>query len=291
MLDDKRGVAINKFQLGTVLIFQQRYDEALEIYTEARNTFESLGEPLLVANTWHQIGMVHRQAEQFEQAERAFQHSLASYVQQKDLAGEAKSLGELGNLYYDIGRLEHAVKCHQQAADIHIELQDQRYEGVSRSNLAQSLIKLQRYEEARRELLRAIECKKPYGHASEPWKTWSILSKLEQAINSPQAAAHARQKAIESYLAYRHDGGQNMTNGAHLCAFTIHAIKQADTIELEQLLAQISGTDVPPSAKIIISKLQAILLGDREPALSDDPNLHYTDAAELQLLLEALGTK
>ncbi len=41
----------------------------------------------------------------------------------------------------------------------------------------------------------------------------------------------------------------------------------------------------------MVSKLQAILRGDRNPALADDPNLHYGDAVELQLLLEALGAK
>ena len=57
-------------------------------------------------------------------------------------------------------------------------------EGRSRSNLGIRLIKLRRYDEARRELLRAIECKQPYGHASEPWKTFGILCDLERAVGN-----------------------------------------------------------------------------------------------------------
>ena len=38
----------------------------------------------------------------------------------------------------------------------------------------------------------------------------------------------------------------------------------------------------------MIPKLQAILRGDRNPALAADPDLDYDDAAELQLLLESL---
>ena len=104
--------------------------------------------------------------------------------------------------------------------------------------MADTLIKLQRYDEARRELLRAIECKKPYGHAAEPWKTWAILYNLEQATGNTQAAAQARQQAIESYLAYRRAGGQSMTPGAQFCAMAAQAIEQGETTELEQELAQ-----------------------------------------------------
>jgi tetratricopeptide (TPR) repeat protein len=48
-LGDRRGVAVGKGQLGTVRLQQERYAEALKIYTEARKTFESLGEPGSVA--------------------------------------------------------------------------------------------------------------------------------------------------------------------------------------------------------------------------------------------------
>jgi tetratricopeptide (TPR) repeat protein len=80
-----------------------------------------------------------------------------------------------------MSRLEDAVTFCRQAANIYVKLQDLATEGRVRSNLANTLIKLQRYDEARRELQRAIECKQPYGHAAEPWTTWNILRNLEQA--------------------------------------------------------------------------------------------------------------
>jgi tetratricopeptide (TPR) repeat protein len=290
-LEDQRGVAVSKGNLGTVRLFQQRYAEALEIFAEARDIFASLGEPKTVAGSWHQIGMVHRETGQYEQAERAYRQSLAINVQQKNLSGEALSMIELGNLYDAMGRLEEAAKCYRQAADIYIKLQDQRHEGTARSNLADTLIKLQRYDEARRELLRAIERKKPYGHAAQLWRTWSFLHNLEQATGHEEAAAEALQQAIESYLSYRRAGGQSMTGGAQLCATAAQAIEQGKTTEMEQLLVQLTGADVPPSAKVLVSKLQSILRGDRDPALADDPNLSYRDAAELLLLLEVLAAQ
>ena len=286
---DLRDVAVCKGQLGTVLRRQERYAEALKIYDEARIIFESLGEPRSVATAWHQIGNVHAAAGQFDQAEQPYRQSLAISVQQKDLSGEADSLGSLGNLYSVMGRPEEAVKCLRQASALYSKLHNQRYEGVARSNLADTLINLERFDEARRELLQAVECKEPYGHAASPWVTWALLHELERVTGNSQSAAKARQQAIESYLSYRRDGGQSTTQGARLSNMTAQAIKQQDTTELEKLLAQLSGTDTEPWALAMIPKLQAILRGDRDPVLADDPNLDYDDAAELRLLLEILG--
>jgi tetratricopeptide (TPR) repeat protein len=290
-LNDRRAIAVSKGQLGTVRMLQGHNADALKAYAEARSIFESLGEPRGVAIAWHQIGRVYSQAGQYEQAEHVYRQSLAIEVQQKNLAGEASSLTELGNLYNWMGRFEEAVKCYQQATDIAVKLQDQRNEGRDRNNLAVALIKLQRFDEARLELLRAIECKKPYGHAAQPWTTWAILHNLEQATGNSQAAAQARQQAIESYLAYRRAGGQSRSTVAQLSAFAAQAIPRGETTELEEALGQLSEADAPPSFKLLLSKMQAILRGSRDAALADDPNLDFDDAVELILLLEALNVQ
>ncbi len=289
-IDDKRWVAVSKGQLGTVRRLQERYAEALRIHAEARDIFESLGEPVSVAIGWYQIGMVHNRTKQFEQAEQAYRQSLAISVQQKNCAGEARNLNGLGNLYYNMGRLEEAVTCYRQSADIFVELQDLNAEGGSRNNMAIVLIKLERYDEARRELHRAIECNKPFGHAAEHWKTWMILHNLEQATDNPKAAAQARQQAIQSYLDYRRAGGESQSPRAQLYALVAQAIQQGDTNEAEQYLVEILGAVDVHWAKAMVPKLQAILNGARDPALAADPDLDYDDAVELHLLLESLSS-
>jgi tetratricopeptide (TPR) repeat protein len=288
-LDDQRWTAVGKSNLGTVRLHQKRYPEALKIYAETRKIFESLGEPVSVATVWHQIGRVHSETGQLEQAERAYRQALAICVQQKDPAGEASSVIELGNLYGGMGRLEEAVTFYQQAADIYTKLQDLRYEGVARSNLANTLVKLQRFEEAHRELRRAIECEKPFSHVAKPWVTWANLHDLEQATGHQQAAAKARRQAIESYLAYRRAGGASQSNVAELYDLVRQAIQQGKTTEATAKLAGLSRADDPPQSTALLAKLQAILRGDRDPALAEDPDLFYMDAAELQLLLEGLS--
>jgi tetratricopeptide (TPR) repeat protein len=289
-LDDKRGVAVSKFQLGTVRWYQKRYKDALEIYTEGRDIFEKLGEMDGVAQAWHGIGNVYSDGKQVQQAEDAYRRALAIHVQQKNRTYEASILNQLGLLYEDVGRLEEAVTFYRQAADIYVELHDLSHEGLVRNNIANVLRELRRYDEARRELHRAIECKQPFGHAALPWTTWAILYNLEQATGNAQAAAQARQQAVEAYLAYRRAGGENQGPGARLYAKIVQDIRAGDTNEVGQFLTQVlKDAKIPNWLKIMSPKLQAILAGERNPALAEDSDLDYDDAVELRLLLEELG--
>jgi tetratricopeptide (TPR) repeat protein len=290
-LAHRREAAVGKANLGTVRMFQKRYAEALERYAEALKTFESLGEPGSVATIWHQIGIVHRQAKQFGQAEQSYRQSLSIKVQHKLRADEAATLVELGSLYKQMGRPEDAATFYRQASEIYSTLQNLRYEGASRSGLAAALITLQRYDEARHELLRAIECLRIFSHAATIWNTWDILHDLEQATGNAEAAAEARGQAVASYLAYRRAGGESQSDQAGLFAMARQTIQKGTPTESKQTLDKWVEEDNSLLAKTLVASLRAILGGDRSPLLAEDPDLTYMHAVELQLLLEALSAK
>jgi len=289
-LQDARQVAVGKGQLATVRLYQGRYVEALAGHESARQIFAELGEPQGVATAWHQIGMVHEEAGNYEAAEEAYRESLALKVKLKDRAGEVDTLTQLGTLYGKMGRLEEAVTFLRQAADIYVQIEDQAKEGKVRNNLAYALIKLRCYEEARAEIGRAIECKQPYGHAAEPWKTWMVLHEVERAVGDQAAAERARAEARRLFLAYRRDGGENHSPGGRLCAAFYQAMQAGQGAEMAALLQQLAEDPSADEAlKALVFTLQAILGGSRDPALAENPVLSYDFAAEVQLLLEALG--
>lgn len=286
---NQRGLAVTLIQLGTIRFYQKRYKEALEIFKQALDTFTELKEPQTVAVIWHQIGMVYRETGHFNEAEEAYCHSLAIESQRKNISGEAGTLNELGNLYDAMGRLEEAVDYYQQAKDIYIKLQDKYNEAHIRSNLADTLINLQQYGEARREIFRAIDCLKPFGYSAEPWKAWIILFRLEQQTGNRQAADEAREMAGHSYLEYRRDGGESQCPSGECCALVEQAVETGNIEEAERALEQFLGTNDEPWVKILLPKLLAILKGEWTPEIFEDPELDYDDAAELRLLLERLG--
>ena len=291
-LDDRRQVAVGKSQLGSVWLEQQRYDDALKAYQEARETFEILGEASSAAAAWHQIGMVHQETGQPEAAEEAYRQSLMIETREGNVAGQASSLGQLGNLYDEtLGRMEEALAFHRQAAEKYVLLEDQDHEGLARSNLAYTLRKLGRYDDARAEIRRAITCKEPFGHAATPWTTWAILHEIEQAQGNATAAAEARARAFELFLAYRCEGGENHSNAGRLChALTAAMLGQSDEApsikdlkpQLEQLLAE-DERGIP-----LIPLLLQIIDGDRDRTLAEHPDLNYQQAAELHVLLDQL---
>ncbi|MCP4108550.1 MAG: tetratricopeptide repeat protein [Desulfobacteraceae bacterium] len=281
-LDDARQVAAAKANLGQVRLNQKRYQDAFDAYESARKIFENFGEACSIATAWHQIGIVHEEIGNFDPAEQAYRKSLAIEVQQKNSAGEASSLLQLGNLHDKFGRLEEAAIFNRQAADKYVEINDMANEGRARNNIANTLIKLNRYDEARQEILRAIECYKSYAHAVQPWTTWDTLHDLEQAVGNTTAAAQAREKAMELFLAYRRDGGENHSDGGRLCFAFAQAVEAGQTDEIREHLKQYSPHP-------LVSALQAILSGSRDPALASDPALDYQNAVEVKLLLERLG--
>jgi tetratricopeptide (TPR) repeat protein len=242
---DARQVATNKAQLGTVRKLQGDYPAALAAWTEARETFMQLNEPVMVAVAWHQIGTVHQEAGQYEAAEQAYQASLRLETQLSDTAGQASTLHQLGSLYGAMDRPEDAVRFSLQAADLYAVKYDLAHEGLSRSNAAIGLITLQCYDAARRELQRAITCKAPFGHAAEPWKTFDILSDLERAEGNPDAAAMARQQAMDAYLAYRRAGGVSQSPRAQWYTLVAQALTTPQRTDATTQLAALAQRPGP----------------------------------------------
>ncbi|MEO1085178.1 MAG: hypothetical protein AAFY88_13140, partial [Acidobacteriota bacterium] len=169
------------------------------------------------------------------------------------------------------------------------EIGDGQNVGKTLNNVADSLIKLGHYDEARREIDCAIECMKPFGHAAEPWKTFDILHDLELAVGNPDEAEQARGRAIEAFRAYRRDGGENLFPGGRLIAAVGQAIAAGQTEEVEATLAQIAEQDgLPEYMQALVPVLQRLLAGARDLKPTSEPGLFYSDVVELEILLASL---
>lgn len=289
--EDLRSVAASKGQLATVRLYQKKYAEALAEYQGALAIFEKQDEPKSVATIWHQIGMVHQEAGDYESAEAAYRRSLEIETQSGNQDGQAISLGQLGNFYGDtLNRPEEAINFYRKAADIAVETGDLAKEGLRRNNIANTLRQLKRYDEARAEIMRAIECNKPFGHAAEPWKTYEILRLIEEATGDPAAARVAWVQARDAYLAYRRQGGYAQTVGGRLVDQILGLRQEGKAGEVVQYLMQVSqAPDTENWLKASAPKYLEILQGSRDRTLADDNALDYDDAAEVLFLMERLG--
>ena len=259
-------------------------------YAETRTIFEQQNEPASVAVAWHQIGNAHQDAGNYDEAEAGYRRSLEITTQTNNRAGQAISLVQLGNLYDDnLGRPEEVVNFYRQAADIFVESGDLRSEGISRSNIAATLHELKRYDEARSEIMRAIECKQDLGHEAEPWKSFAVLQQIETAAGNQAAAGAAWAQARDAYLAYRQQGGYAQGGGGKLVDQVLSLLSQENVDEIEPLFNQLANDpNTADSLKQWMQAVVTILDGSRDLALADDPALYYADAAEILFLIERL---
>jgi tetratricopeptide (TPR) repeat protein len=289
-LQDFRAVAVGKMQLATVRYLQGKYAEAIDGYEEARVIFERLNEPGTVAVAWHQIAMVHQETGDYDAAEDAYRRSLEICTQTKDRNGQADNLLQLGNLYGGcLNRPEQAVAFYRQAADIYVKLGNRIREGCCRNNIALTLSKLKRYEEARREIMRAIECGGEYGHVAEPWRSFSILHDIETAAGNQKAAREAWRKARDNYLAYRQQGGYAQYGGGKVVDRILGLISEGKAGEIQPLFEQLANNpNATDSIKHLMQAVIAVLGGSRDPALAENSALDYDDAAEVLFLIERL---
>lgn len=283
-------VAANQLQLGLVRQRQGNYAAAAALYDAARQTFETLGSSEGAAQAWRQLGVAHKLNGELEPALHACRQALYRYEQQHNRTAMAETLGEIGQLHQALNQLEAAVQAYQRMADLYAQLGDGRGEEAGRNKLASVLILLRRHDEARKELYRASECNLPESPTARNWVIRRGLRDVSQAVENPNVADQARRQSIQKYLAYRRAGGENTNPGTRLCIQIGQAIHSGETAALAARLEQIaSSPNVPPTGKLLITKLRAILAGSRDPALAADPDLHYQYAAEIQLLLEDLA--
>ena len=283
-------VAANQLQLGLVRQRQGNYAAAAALYDAARQTFEALGSSEGAAQAWRQLGVAHKLNGELEPALHACRQALYRYEQQHNRVAMAETLGEIGQLHQALNQLEAAVEAYQRMADLYAQLGDGRGEEAGRNKLASVLILLRRHDEARKELYRASECNLPESPTARNWAIRKGLRDVGQAVENPSVADQARRQSIQKYLAYRRAGGENTNPGTRLCIQIGQAIHNGETASLATRLDQIAASpNVPPTGKLLIAKLRAILAGSRDPALAADPDLHYQYAAEIQLLLDDLA--
>lgn len=87
---------------------------------------------------------------------------------------------------------------------------------------------------------------------------------------------------------------RSLTLGLPTCAFAVgHALTSESGTEATTVTSQLAELlerpDLPSGDRLFLTALQSILSGSRDPALASDPALSYDAAAEIVLLLEALG--
>jgi hypothetical protein len=118
--------------------------------------------------------------------------------------------------------------------------------------------------------------------------SWRILTDIETDAGNTASAAEAKGKAIACYLAYRRDGGENHYPDGRISLAVTQALQSDDPAKAANFLQQLAADPEAAGLLPFIGALQAVVACSRDPALADQPELDYTMAAEILLLIESL---
>ncbi len=287
---DLRGSGIAQTQRASIYSAMERPADALRGFESALEIFQSSDEVVLTVNVWHQIAMLHRVNEDFDSAKSALESALALLQAQGNAPGVISSLLELGSLSETQENFPEAVDYYRQALKAAEDSGDQYRQVTAGNRLADAQRQAGNIAEALTVLEQAGNLGQQFGHDAEPWKTWKILSDLEAASDNPDGSQVARQRAIEAYVAFRVEGGQNNEGDGQLCAMVLQGIQTQETARVGEMLAKLGANDAwqSPENKALLSVLNDFLEGKREIPLIENTELNYRHAAELMILQDRL---
>jgi CHAT domain-containing protein len=106
------------YNSGLSLVHLYRVDEALVEYERARVLFEELGDPKDALSALSSAGVAIQSTGQFRAALPYLEKAMANAEAMQDKARIGLGAMNLGGVYYDLGRLRDALRCHLQALEI-----------------------------------------------------------------------------------------------------------------------------------------------------------------------------
>jgi tetratricopeptide (TPR) repeat protein len=280
-LGDTRGVAVSKGQLGTLAYVQGELAESAERYKEALALFQSLNEPASEAVFWHQLGIVHHDAENWEAAEQAYRQSARLKEEQGLLGGmngAGSSWNQLAQVCEDIGRVAEAEQWFRKALKARQAKEDRPHVAATLSNLASLIAKdPARLDEARGFAEEALAIDKTLDPAAAAiWNTYDILADIAtQQGNNSQAGAYWA-KSRQAYFAFPGWRKQLYQHEALIAAVVQGSGVEAALARYGEVWAN------------LIAAIRHILSGERDEAALCGP-LGYDEAAIIWAILEGIA--
>jgi hypothetical protein len=119
-------------------------------------------------------------------------------------------------------------------------------------------------------------------------ETWAILAIIETDAGNPDGVAEANREAIDCYLGYRRDGGENHDTPGRISLALTQSLLAGDPATAASLLQQQFSRFEIAGFGGFIRALKAIVAGSRDRALADASDLNYQMAAEILFLIETL---
>lgn len=182
---------------------QGRYDAAVELLEQARNTFEGIADDAGIARVFHLLGTVAAQHGELTVARGHYEQSRVIRERLVDVQGLAGLLSNLGVVAEYEGEYDESIRHHRRALDLREQSGDRWAIAVSQTNLGTIAIHQERYAEARQWFEEAMRLNREVGDA---WMVAIAHNNLGNAERGLGNNGTARRHYFISLAAYRNYG-------------------------------------------------------------------------------------
>jgi len=156
LLQDPHGIGAGSLQLGRWYWQLGDFDKALMCFSKAAQIYQQLSDLKGIADVMHARGAVHYDRGDIQDAQAAYERALELRREAGDKRGIAKTLSNLAAVWIS-RRLDRSVKLWEEALEMSREIGDLVLQASIANNLGEVLMLLDKPEEARSMLQRAVE--------------------------------------------------------------------------------------------------------------------------------------
>lgn len=184
----KRSVNVSLNGIGNIYKTLEQYDVAIEKFTKALKLDEEMNNKLGLAINHFNIGECQESQGELEEALQNFQTSLAY---NKDISSERGKIlcnYSIAHVYVHMGRTEEALDLLLNALSKAKELGDKSIVSSVETNLGWSLLKLERYKQAKEHLNNGLQIAENVNLPSQIAEANKFLSDLAGAQNDYKSA-------------------------------------------------------------------------------------------------------
>lgn len=154
---DGRGKGTTLNNIGLNYSNQGAYTEALSYYKQALEILEAAGDRMGVGRILTNIGFAYSNLAEYQKALASLEQALAIRREIGDRPGEAVTLDRMGTVHRQQKSDLTALQFYQQALTIFREVNNSPGAGYTLSNIGATLLKSDRFEEATKKLMTAVE--------------------------------------------------------------------------------------------------------------------------------------
>jgi len=117
-IDNQRGIADAKHNIGTVYDLSGKYDTALKYHFEALKIREQMGDKEGIADSFNAIGIVYAITKKVTEAEKYYLKSLKILEEIDDKQGIVKALNNVGLIHKDLGNFDKALAYYFKSLEV-----------------------------------------------------------------------------------------------------------------------------------------------------------------------------